>query len=108
MEAAVGAEPYPSGDHVWNGKTAEMTPKPRNKSGNQNFWKDNEKPVWARSPKMRISNVWTLEVKYMAKNPTSMNADPARSIKVNFMAAYSLRPAPQIPTNRYMGRTANS
>src|ERR1035438_4446744 len=107
MEAAVGAEPYPSGDQVWKGNTAEITPKPRNKSGNQTFWKPVLKPVLAKSPNTRISKVWTLELKYMAIKPTSMKAEPAKSIKVNFMAAYSFRPEPQMPTSRYMGKTAN-
>src|SRR5579872_2554646 len=108
MEAAVGAEPYPSGDQVWKGKSAAMTPKPTNNNGNQVFWNSRVNPVLLRSPNTRISKVWILEEKYMAMKPTSMKADPARSIAVNFMAAYSLRPLPQMPTNRYMGRTANS
>ncbi len=40
--------------------------------------------------------------------PARMKAEPATSIRVNFMAEYSFLPVPQRPMSRYIGSTAIS
>ena len=39
IETAVGAETWPSGDHVWNGQRPASTPQPMTNSGKTIFWK---------------------------------------------------------------------
>ena len=46
--------------------------------------------------------------KKIPRIPISKNAEPPISIRVSFMAAYSLRPEPHTPMSKYIGINAIS
>ena len=51
IETAVGADMWPSGDHVWNGQSAASTPQPIAIIGKKIFWK-----VGLRVPSLPAAN----------------------------------------------------
>src|SRR6516162_4446493 len=121
MLTAVGAEAWPSGLQVWKGKTPASVPNPSQSKGKTHIWSERgNTEAWSEeSSKLRAP-----EADQRAKMATRIAADPTRSIRVSFIAAYSRAPTwkrrhaprngpaagtrwlvPQMPIRRYIGRT---
>ena len=124
MLTAVGAEAWPSGDQVWNGNTPPREPKPSHSRGNAHSCRVRS---YLNAPRWAMSKLVLPAATYMANMATRMKAEPTRSIRVSFMAAYSRPPMsksfhtnlkgpasaiallePQMPMSRYIGNTAIS
>src|SRR5262249_33101546 len=89
MLTAVGAEACPSGLQVWKGKTPASVPKPSHSRGKTHIWSErgNVEACSADSSKLREP-----AADQRAKMATRIAADPMRSIRVSFIAAYSRAP----------------
>ncbi len=124
MLTAVGAEAWPSGLQVWKGNTPASVPKPSQSRGKTHICVERGKGTAASWPRSKVRAPARDQRPRMA---TRMAAEPTRSIRVSFIAAYSRLPTanrlqairngprggtwwllPQIPISRYMGRTAIS
>ena len=106
IDTAVGAEAWPSGLHVWNGKRAPNTPNPRKVRGNQIHCC--AKGILCSCAISRMFIVVPPAPKKIPKMPISKKAEPPINISVSFMAAYSLRPEPHTPISKYIGISAIS
>ena len=98
----MGADIWPSGDHVWNGQRPASTPQPTAKKGKMIFWKVGSRaPLRPASQSVGRSKVAmpgpALASCTTAKMPIQMPTEPPTSISVSFIAPYSLRVEPQMP-----------
>ena len=74
IETAVGAEEWPSGDHVCRGHSAARIPKPTKRIGKNIRWKRGSKAVFSSTSK---SKECCPEAKYRPRIPARMSALPA-------------------------------
>ncbi len=101
IETAVGADMWPSGDHVWNGQSAASTPQPMTIMGKNVFWKVGlSVPSWPAAQSCWRSNVPRFASWKVAKMPIQMRTEPPTSMSVSLAAPYSLRVDPQTPMSR--------
>jgi len=101
IETAVGADMWPSGDHVWNGQSAASTPQPITISGKTAFWNVGlSVPSLPAFQSAYMSNVLSPASWKTAKMPIQMSTEPPTSIIVSLSAPYSLRVEPQTPMSR--------
>mgnify|MGYP001216267422 CR=1 FL=1 len=84
MDTAVGAEAWPSGDHVWNGNTPASAPKPSHTNGNASIWVPCENFVFANVPMSNVVPPASLVAK--TKEPADLEALLVRERNLLYVA----------------------
>src|SRR3990172_11014479 len=112
-EPIVGASVCASGSQVWKGHIGTFTANPNPTAPNTTSWNVLVNPPDAPySWSATMSNVCTpppmSELKYIARNPSSMKTDPNSVYRKNLIEAYSRFSLPQIPIRKYIGTRTSS